>query len=84
MAKVTSVRLDDELAARLDTLAASLDRSRTWIIEQALSRYIDAEMQFLAAVEEGIRAAEAGEVVDHDVVVAELAEFRQRVAERSR
>ena len=33
-------------------------------IEQAIARYLDAELGFLEAVEEGIRAAEAGDVVD--------------------
>jgi predicted transcriptional regulator len=84
MTKVTSIRLDDDLASRLDTLAASLDRPRTWLIEQALTRYIDAETQFLEAVEEGIRAAEAGDLVDHATVVGDLAEFEQGLAARGR
>lgn len=84
MVKVTSIRLDDETALRLDTLAASLDRPRTWVIEQAIVRYLDAEAQFLEAVEEGIRAAEAGDVVDHEVIIADMEEFRQRIAARGR
>jgi predicted transcriptional regulator len=35
-------------------------------------RYIAREKAFLAAVEEGIRAEEAGDMVDHAAVVAEL------------
>jgi predicted transcriptional regulator len=82
VAKVTSIRLDDEIASRLDTLAASLDRPRTWVIEQAIVRYLDAETQFLEAVEEGIRAAEAGDIVEHDVVVGDLEGFRKRITAR--
>ena len=82
MTKVTSIRLDDDLASRLDTLAASLDRPRTWLIEQAITRYIDSETQFLEAVEEGIRAAEAGDLVDHATVVGDLEEFQQHIAAR--
>lgn len=82
MAKVTSIRLDDEIASRLDTLAASLDRSRTWVIEQAIVRYLDAESQFLAAVEEGVRATADGEVVAHEVVLGDMEEFRRNIDAR--
>jgi predicted transcriptional regulator len=82
MAKVTSIQLDDEILARLDALAAALGQPRDWVIEQAIARYLDADMRFREAVEEGIRAAEAGEVVEHEVVIRDLEEFRQRIAKR--
>jgi hypothetical protein len=41
-------------------------------------------MQFIEAVEEGIRAAEAGDLVDHATVVGDLEEFEQRLAARCR
>jgi predicted transcriptional regulator len=72
MSKALSVRLDDHLAGQLATLAALTDRPKTWHVEQALRAYIAREMQFLEAVEEGIRAADAGELVEHAEAVAEL------------
>jgi len=72
MASPTSVRLDEELAGQLDRLATLTERSKTWHIERALRAYIGQEMEFLEAVEEGIRAAEAGDVVSHEDVVAEM------------
>jgi len=82
MTKVTSLQLDDEIVARLDTLAAAIGRPRTWVIEQAIARYLDAELGFLEAVEEGIRAVEAGEVFEHEVVIRDLEDFRQRKSTR--
>jgi predicted transcriptional regulator len=82
MATVIHLQLDDEIASRLDTLTAALDRPRTRVIEQAIARYLDTEIQFLDAVEEGIRAAEAGELISHEAMVEELHEFQQRVAAR--
>lgn len=72
MVKPTSIRLDEELAGQLDTLAALTERSKTWHIERALRDYLSHEMEFLAAVEEGIRAAEAGDLVDHETVMREM------------
>jgi predicted transcriptional regulator len=82
MPKLTSIQLDDEIMARLDALAVALGRPRTWVIEQAIARYLDADMRFLEAVEEGIRAAEAGEVFEHEVVIKDLEDFWQRKAAR--
>jgi predicted transcriptional regulator len=67
-----SLRLDDQLAGQLTTIATLTDRPKTWHIEQALRDYLAREIEFLEAVEEGIRAEEAGDMVDHDEVVAEL------------
>jgi predicted transcriptional regulator len=72
VSKPMSIRLDEQLAGQLTTLATLTDRPKTWHVEQALRDYIAKEMQFLEAVEEGIKAEEAGDLVDHAEVVAEL------------
>jgi predicted transcriptional regulator len=36
------VQLDDDLVARLDTVAAALDRNRSELIREALAAYLDA------------------------------------------
>jgi predicted transcriptional regulator len=72
MSKPMSLRLDDQLAGQLTTIATLTDRPKTWHIEQALRDYLAREIEFLEAVEEGIQAEEAGDMVDHHEVVAEL------------
>jgi predicted transcriptional regulator len=67
-----SVRLDEQLAGQLATLATLTDRPKTWHVEQALRAYIAREMEFLDAVEEGLRSEAAGELIDHANAVAEL------------
>jgi predicted transcriptional regulator len=44
MSRVTSIRLSDELAGWLDELAVAVDRSRAWLIEQAIARYVEEEV----------------------------------------
>jgi predicted transcriptional regulator len=82
MPKPTSVRLDEQLAGQLDTLATLTERPKTWHIEQALRDYVSKEMEFLEAVEEGIRADEAGDVVPHAEVVKDMEARRKRLTER--
>jgi predicted transcriptional regulator len=41
MKKPINIRLDEELLAELDSYAKELDRTRTFIIEKAISAYFD-------------------------------------------
>ena len=82
MSKPTSIRLDEHLAGQLETLVTLTERSKTWHIEQALRHYISREMEFLEAVEEGIRADDAGDVVPHAEVVKDMEERRKRLMEQ--
>ena len=74
MTKVTSIRLTDHLAAKLDQLAASLDRPRAWIVEQAITRYIEEEAWQIAAIQEALADYRAGaaRLVPHDDVMQRL------------
>ena len=71
MAKTSiSVRLDPELGDQLSTVAARLDRPKSWVIEHALKEFIELQLWQFAAIEEGLRDAAAGRVVPHEDVVA--------------
>jgi predicted transcriptional regulator len=65
-----SVRLRPALNDRVTALAAALDRPKSWVIEQALQDYLAVQAWQLAAIDEGIRAADAGEMVAHEDVAA--------------
>jgi predicted transcriptional regulator len=63
-----SVRLNPELNTKLTTIASALDRPKSWVIAQAVEEYLAVQEWHLKAIEEGIRAADAGELVpDEDV-----------------
>jgi len=64
-----SARIPAELEQQIGTIAIATRRSRSWVIEEALRAYVNTELQFLEAVEEGIKAMEAGDVVSHAEVV---------------
>jgi len=81
MTRIISVRLGYELAARLDRLAASLDRPKAWVIEQAIARYVEQEAWQLEAISEALTEYRQGNstVRPHNQVVARLeAKFRQQ------
>ena len=73
MKQVTiSARVPEELSQQISTIAQALRRNRSWVIEEAIRGYVESEKQFLDAIEEGIRADEAGDVVPHETVMQEI------------
>ena len=78
-----TVRTDPEIAAQIATLAEAMDRSRNWVIEEALRQYIEAQSWQV----EGIRQAQAslanGDGLPFDDVMAEMdALIEQRAQKR--
>jgi len=45
-----SIRIPDELARRLDELAKSLDRPKSYIVKKAMEFYLDEYSDYLIAV----------------------------------
>jgi predicted transcriptional regulator len=74
MTRITSSRLGDDLAARLDRLAASLDRPKAWVIEQAIARYVEQEAWQLEAIAEALTEYRQGNstIRPHNQVVGQL------------
>ena len=65
-----SVRLQPELNDQVAAIATALDRPKSWVIEQAVKDFVAVQEWQLAAIDEGIRAADAGQVVAHEEVAA--------------
>lgn len=65
-----SVRLDSGLNERVAAVAAALDRPKSWVIEQAVQDFVALQEWQLAAIDEGIFAADAERVIAHDDVGA--------------
>ncbi len=70
-ARTASIRVEQDTLERLDRLARSMDRSRSWIVHQAIQQYLDYEDWFVEEVEKGIAAADRGELISHGEVMTE-------------
>ncbi len=66
----TSLRIDRELSERLQKLAEATGRPKSWYIRQALEAYLSQEEWMIEAIQEGIRAADAGEFASEKEVRA--------------
>lgn len=72
-----SVRLPEDLARRLENLAKSTDRSKSYLAACAVEEYLAVQEWQVHAIREGIAAAEKGQVVGHDEALKELKRWKR-------
>ena len=59
-----------ELAERVDEIAERLERSKNWIVKQALCAWLDQEEERSRLTREALADVDAGRVIDHQAVQA--------------
>ncbi len=68
--KVLTAHVPLPLAEKVDQMAARLERSRGWIVKQALSAWIDQEEERSRLTREALADVDTGRVIDHQAVQA--------------
>ncbi len=68
--KVLTARVPVGLAEKVDAMAARLERSRGWVIGQALVAWIDQEEERHRMTLGALAAVDGGRVIDHQAVQA--------------
>ncbi len=66
--KVLTAHVSLPLAEKVDQMAERLERSRGWILKQALSAWLDQEEERERLTREALADADAGRVIDHQAV----------------
>jgi predicted transcriptional regulator len=68
--KVLTAHIPLPLANKVDQMAARFDRSRGWIMKQALSAWIDQEEERSRLTREALADVDSGRILDHQAVQA--------------
>lgn len=68
--KVLTAHVPLKMAEKVDQMASRLERSRGWIMKQALSAWIDQEEERSRLTREALADVDAGCVIDHQGVQA--------------
>ncbi|MGL4890571.1 MAG: CopG family ribbon-helix-helix protein [Aeromonas veronii] len=68
--KVLTAHVPLPMADKVDQMAARLERSRGWIMKQALSAWIAQEEERDRLTQEALADVNAGRVIDHQAVQA--------------
>lgn len=68
--KVLTAHIPLPLAEKVDQMAERLGRSRGWIMKQALSAWLEQEVERERLTREALADVDAGQVIDHQAVQA--------------
>lgn len=68
--KVLTAHVPVSLAEKVEQLATRLERSRGWIVKQALTAWIDQEEERQRLTQEALADVDEGRVIDHQAVQA--------------
>ena len=68
--KVLTAHVPLALAEKVDLLAARLERSRGWVLKQALAAWVDQEVERSRLTREAMADVDAGRVIEHQAVQA--------------
>ncbi len=68
--RVLTAHVPLSLAEKVDMMATRLERSRGWIMKQALAAWISQEEERNRLTQEALADVDAGEVIDHQTVQA--------------
>lgn len=67
-----TVRTDPEISAKIAALAQVMDRSRNWVIEEALKQYIDTQAWQIEGIKQAQASLARGEGIPLEDVMEEM------------
>ena len=70
-----TIRTERNTVEKIGAIAQAMDRSRNWVIEDALRQYIDHQAWYLEGIEQARDSLKAGKGIPHEEVMAEISEL---------
>jgi predicted transcriptional regulator len=79
MAKeVMTVRIERETKDAMDTIAAMLDRDRSYVVKEALAAYVETHQWQIEHIRRGLREANAGKFVPERTMKRAIERLRRK------
>ena len=76
--RVVTAKLPDELVSRMDEIAGRIERSKSWIVRQAVSEWLAEEQRRYELTLEALRDVDEGRTIPHDEVLAMVEERKRK------
>ena len=73
--RATTIRMEDTVLERVDSMAKSINRSRTWLINQAVEQFLSYEEWFVQEVQAGVNEVANGELASQGKVEQRFAKW---------
>ena len=67
-----TIRISTETKLKLERIAADTRRSKSFLAAEAVSAYVDRELEIIEGIKRGMTDAATGRVVPHDEAMAEI------------
>lgn len=77
--RVVTAKLPDDLVSQMDEVADRIERSKSWIVRQAVSEWLAEEQRRYDLTLEALKDVDEGRVIPHEDLVARV---EQRKLER--
>ena len=76
--EIMTVRVESETKQALDTIAATLDRDRSYVVNDALAAYVETHRWQIEHIRRGLREANAGKFVPDREMKSALDRLRRK------
>jgi len=81
--RVVTAKLPDEIVLRMDEVAERIDRSKSWIVRQAVAEWLAEEQRRFDLTLEALKDVDEGRTIPHEEVLA-MVEQRKRERREAR
>ena len=78
MSGTVTLRLDDEVKIKLEKLAESTHRSRSFLAAEAIKAYVESNDWQIAEIHQALKEADAGDFASQDEVNAVVNKWRTK------
>lgn len=68
--RVVTAKLPDDLVSRMDAVADRIERSKSWIVREAVSHWLDEEQRRYELTLEALKDVDEGRTIAHEEVIA--------------
>lgn len=83
--RVVTAKLPDDLVSQMDEIADRIDRSKSWIVRQAVAEWLAEEQRRHELTLEALKDVDEGRTIPHEEVLAMVEQWkRERRAAQSR
>ncbi len=73
-----TIRTSKDIVSQIDTLAADMDRSRSYIVNKAIQQYLAYHQVLQKKIEQGLNDVKEGRLTASDEVMKEIRAHRAR------
>ncbi len=78
--RVVTAKLPDDIVARMDEIAERIERSKSWIVREAVVQWLDEEQRRYTLTLDALKEADEGHMIDH----ADLRAWAERTKREAR